>query len=191
MEVNLRNKRKCLDNLCMSPDNLLHLHNILLGFGLKGTRETGPLECLGIYLWTCAHNLATRRSSNEFERSLDTISRKISHVTEVMCWWAHSVLVPADSSYAGVNWQLGSYAPFFDGCIGALDGTHVKVRVNKEAKIDYINRKGDVTMNVCAIVDIYGRFTYVSVGMAGSVHDMSILKECWEEPNFSHPPIGE
>jgi len=57
--------------------------------------------------------------------------------------------------------------PFFDGCIGALDGTHVKVKVNKEAKIDHINRKGDVSINVCAIVDIDGRFTYVSVGMVG------------------------
>ena len=37
MEVNLRNQKKCLDNLRMSPDNLLHLHNILLGFDLKGT----------------------------------------------------------------------------------------------------------------------------------------------------------
>ena len=54
MEVNLQNERKCLDNLRMSPDNLLHLHNILLGFGLKGTREIGSLEYLGIYLWTCA-----------------------------------------------------------------------------------------------------------------------------------------
>ena len=70
MEINLRNENKCFNNLRMSPDNLLHLHNILLGYGLKGTRETGSLECLGIYLWTCAHNLATRRSSDRFEQSL-------------------------------------------------------------------------------------------------------------------------
>ena len=38
MEVNRRNEWKCLDNLRMSPDNLLHLHNILLGFSLKGTQ---------------------------------------------------------------------------------------------------------------------------------------------------------
>ena len=66
MEVNMRNERKCMDNLRMSPDNLLHLHDILLGFGLKGTRETGSLECLGIYVWTCAHNQATRRSRDRF-----------------------------------------------------------------------------------------------------------------------------
>ena len=175
----------------MSPDNLLHLHDILLGFGLKGTRETGSLECLGIYVWTCAHNQAVRRSRDRFERSLDTVSRKMSHVTEVMCRWADTILIPTDNNYAGVKAQLGTYAPFFDGCIGALDGTHIKVKVNKETKIDHINRKGDTTMNVYAIVDMDGRLTYVGVGMAGSVHDMSVLKECWEEPNFLHPPTGE
>ena len=108
-----------------------------------------------------------------------------------MCRWADTILVPTDSNYVGVNYNLARYAPFFDGCIGALDGTHVKVKVNKEAKIDHINRKGDVSINVCAIVDMDGRFTYVSVGMAGLVHDMSVLKQCWEEPNFPHPPHGE
>ena len=141
-------------------------------------------------MWTSAYNQATRRSKDRFERSLDTVSRKISHVAEAMCRWAHYVLVPADCSYARVKWQLGTYAPFFDGCIEALDGTHVKVRVSKEAKIDHINRKGDVSINICAIVDMDGRFTYVGVGMAGSVHDMSVLKEYWEEPNFPHPPTG-
>ena len=115
----------------------------------------------------------------------------MSHVADVMCRWAHYVLVPADCSYAGVKWQLGTYAPFFDGCIGALDGTRIKVKVNKEAKIDHINRKGDVTMNVCAIVNMNGRFTYVGVGMTGSMHDMSVLKECWEKPNFPYPPTSE
>ena len=143
-------------------------------------------------MWTCAHNQTTRRSWDRFKRSLDTVSRKMSHVAEVMCRWAHYVLVPADCSYAGVKWQLGTYAPFFDGCIGALDGTHVKVKVNKEAKIDHINRKGDVTMNVCVIVDMDGRFTYVGVGMAGSVHDMSFLKDCWEnQTSHIHQPVSD
>ena len=142
-------------------------------------------------MWTCAHNQAFRRSKDRFEWSLDTVSRKVSHVVEVICRWANYILVLADSTYAGVKWQLGTYAPFFDGYIGALDGTHIKVKVNKEAKVDHINRKGDVSINVCAIVDMDGRFTYVGVGMARSVHDMSVLKECWEEPNFPRPPHGE
>ena len=71
-----------------------------------------------------------------------------------------------------------------------LDGTHIKVSVNKEAKLDYINRKGDVTINVCAIVDMDMRFTFVGARMAGSVHDMAVLRECWRQPMFPHPPQG-
>ena len=95
-----------------------------------------------------------------------------------------------DTTYVGVNSKLATYAPFFDGCIGALDGTHIKVKMNKLAKADYINRKGDLTINVCAIVDMDMRYTYVGAGMAGSVHDMFILRHCWEEQNFPHPPHG-
>jgi hypothetical protein len=71
-----------------------------------------------------------------------------------------------------------------------LDGTHIKVTVDKKAKLDYINRKEDVTINVCAIVNMDGRFTYVGAGMAGSVHDMAVLRDCCAEENFSHPPAG-
>ena len=118
------------------------------------------------------------------------MNRKVTHVAEVICRWVDSILVPADSTYARVKWQLRSYAPFFDGCIGALDGTHVKLKVNKEAKVDHINRKGDVTINVCAVVDMDMHFTFVGAGKAGSVHDMPVLRDCWEEPSFPHPPHG-
>ena len=40
MHLNLRDPQKCLDNLRMSPDAFMQLHDILLGFGLKGTRQT-------------------------------------------------------------------------------------------------------------------------------------------------------
>ena len=105
----------------MSPADFLWLHDILLGFGLKGTRQTGSLETLGLYVWTCAHNSATRRSRDRFERSLDIVSRKVTHVAEVMCRWVDTILIPTDNTYAGVKAQLRTYAPFFDGCVGALD----------------------------------------------------------------------
>jgi len=141
-------------------------------------------------VWTCAHNEAARRSGDRFEWSLDTISRNVTHVAWIISRWADSILVPIDRSYAGVHAQFSTYAPFFDGCIGALDVTHIKVSVNKEAKLDYINRKGDVTINVCAIVNMDMCFTFVGAGMAGSVHDMAVLRECWRQPTFPHPPQG-
>jgi hypothetical protein len=92
--------------------------------------------------------------------------------------WAQTVLVSAHRHYAQVNSELTAYAPWFDGCIGAIDGTHIKVEVNQEAKADFINSKGDTSINVCTIVDMHGRFTYVGAGKAGACHDMAVLKDC-------------
>ena len=103
MELNLQNEQRCKENLRMSPDAFLHLHNILVEYGLKGTQQTGSIETLGLYVWTCAHNGAARRSRDRFERSLDTISRKVTHVAEIVSRWADSILVPIDSTYAGVQ----------------------------------------------------------------------------------------
>ena len=58
-----------------------------------------------------------------FERSLDTVA-------EVMYRWASTVLAPVDRNYARVSQKLAAYASWFDGCIGAIDGTHIKVEVN-------------------------------------------------------------
>ena len=38
MQLNLQNEQRCKDNLRMSPDAFLHLHNILVEYGLKGTQ---------------------------------------------------------------------------------------------------------------------------------------------------------
>jgi len=104
--------------------------------------------------------------------------------------WAQTILVPADRNYPRVSQKLAEYAPWFDGCIGAIDGTHIKVEVNQEAKADFFNRKGETSINVCAIVDMDGRFTYVGAGKAGACHDMAVLRDCQADEWFPHPPAG-
>ena len=106
------------------------------------------------------------------------VSRKVTALEEVMYRWAQTILVPADRNYPRVSQKLAEYASWFDGCIGAIDGTHIKVEVNQEAKADFFNRKGETSINVCAIVDMDGRFTYVGAGKAGAYHDMVVLKDC-------------
>jgi hypothetical protein len=54
-----------------------------------------------------------------------------------------------------------------------------------------MNRKGTTSINVCAIMDMDMRFTFVGAGKVGSVHDMEVLNDCWENaPTFLHPPRG-
>ena len=57
-------------------------------------------------------------------------------------------------------------------------------------KADFFNRKGETTINVCAIVDMDGYFTYVGVGKVGACHDMAVLKDYQDDGWFPHPPSG-
>jgi len=164
---------------------------MLLSFGLPSTDECNSVEALGMYVWTCAHQSASREYKDRFERSLDTVSRKVTALAEFMYRWAKTILVPADRNYPRVNQKLAEYALWFDECIGAIDGTHIKVEVNQEAKADFFNRKGETSINVCAIVDMDGSFTYVGAGKAGGAcHDMVVLKHCQADEWFPHPPVG-
>jgi hypothetical protein len=104
--------------------------------------------------------------------------------------WAHTVIGPADRHYAGASQELSDYSPWFDGCIGAIDGTHVQVEVNRSSKLDFMNRNGETSINICAIVDMDGRFTFVGAGKAGACHDVAVLADCQRDPRFPHPPPG-
>ncbi|KAL6870782.1 hypothetical protein ACP4OV_014630 [Aristida adscensionis] len=130
-----------------------------------------------------------RQVAERFRRSLSTVTAKLSEVTDAMFSWSHTQIAPADRFYSRVHPTLEVYAPFFDGCIGAIDGTHIKVRVRRGNRDDYMNRKRFTSVNVLAVVDMDQRFTYVGAGAAGACHDMAILKECMQEAAFPHPPI--
>ena len=73
----------------------------------------------------------------------------------------------------------------------ALDGTHIKVQVSRKSRLDFMNRKGEDTMNVLGIVDMDGLFTYVGAGSVGSSHDMSVLTYYMGRPYYPHPPAGK
>ncbi|CAD6340542.1 unnamed protein product [Miscanthus lutarioriparius] len=148
------------------------------------------VEALGMYIWTCSHQSASRECKYRFERSLDIVSRKITTVAEVMYRWASTVLVPADRNYTRVNQKLAAYASWFVGCIGAIDGTHIEIEVNREAKADFFNRKGKTTINVCAIVDMDGHFTYVGAEKARACHDMAVLKDYQDDGRYYLANMG-
>jgi hypothetical protein len=66
----------------------------------------------------------------------------MAHVVDAMYGFAQTNICPKDSTYSKLHNKLNPYAPFFDECIGALDGTHIPTHVCHESRLDYINRKG-------------------------------------------------
>jgi len=53
------------------------------------------------------------------------------------------------------------YTPYFDDCVGALDGTHILAHIPTEEQARYRNRKGTVSQNVLAVCSFDMRFLYL------------------------------
>jgi hypothetical protein len=122
----------------MTPDSFIELHDTLVRYhGLRSTQEVESCEALGMFLWACGTQQATHQIRDRFERSLDTISRKMAMVEDAMYGFAQTIICPNDPTFSKVCNKLGPYASFFDGCIGALDGTHIPAHVCHESRLEH------------------------------------------------------
>ncbi|KAH7835031.1 hypothetical protein Vadar_022235 [Vaccinium darrowii] len=86
------------------------------------------------------------------------------------------------------------YAPFKGKCIGALDGTHVKLQFRRKGDgLVFRGRKGYPTINILAVCDFNLTFVYVSCGWDGISHDHHIFKQTTKDPiyKFPHPQQGK
>jgi hypothetical protein len=132
-----------------------------------------------------------RGKCERFGRSLDTVSRKFGEVLEAMVSFAQTIIKPKDPSFSNVHPNLRHLSPYFDGCIGAIDGTHIQVSVRQTAHDDFINTKGFTSQNVMAVCDMDMRFTFVAAGKRGATHDATVLREAVNNStHFPHPPPG-
>jgi len=107
-------------------------HNLLLErYGLSLTRKMTSTEALDIFLWIYGGQQSMRQADNRFQRSLETVSRKFDKVLECVVRLATYIIRPKDPEFRTMHQRLRSarFAPYFDNCIRAIDGTHVPVTV--------------------------------------------------------------
>ena len=65
----------------------------------------------------------------------------------------------------------------FPSIIGCVDGTHIRIQEPQDNPQAFINRKYFPSINVCAICNSSGKFTFVCVKWPGSCHDSFILRQ--------------
>lgn len=63
------------------------------------------------------------------------------------------------------------YYPYFEDCLGALEGTHIAATVPVEKHRTFRDRKGNISQNVLAVCSFDMEFLYVLPGWEGSAHD--------------------
>ncbi|CAN1133047.1 Protein ALP1-like, partial [Linum perenne] len=78
----------------------------------------------------------------------------------------------------------------FKNCLGALDGTHIKLRVRTEDQTRYRDRKGDLSMNVLGVCNPNLEFIYCLAGWEGSAHDVRVVRDALSRPNGLKIPKG-
>ncbi|KAL0301864.1 UNVERIFIED_CONTAM: hypothetical protein Sradi_6463200, partial [Sesamum radiatum] len=68
------------------------------------------------------------------------------------------------------------------GCLVALDGTHIEVRVPDSDKGRYQNKKGQISTNVLGLCNIEDKFIYVLSGWERSTTDGRVLRDIVHRP---------
>ncbi|XP_010446260.1 PREDICTED: putative nuclease HARBI1 [Camelina sativa] len=184
----------CLQLLRMSFAAFTELCNILSqNYGLQPTQNVSVEESVAMFLRVCGHNEVQRDIGLRFGRNQETVKRKFGEVlraTELLAF--DYIKTPTMQELRRIPQHLQAdrrYWPFFSGFVGAMDGTHVCVKVKHELQAMYWSRHDRTSFNVMAICDMNILFTYVWNGAPGSCHDTRVLSLAQDgDPEFPLPP---
>ncbi|KAL0416418.1 UNVERIFIED_CONTAM: hypothetical protein Slati_3473700 [Sesamum latifolium] len=155
--------------------------------GLRATRHVIVIEQVAIFLSVIAHHKKNCVIKHDFIRSGRTISKHFHSVLKVVLHLSSLLLarpLPIGDECQDSRWR------WFKGCLGALDGTHVEVRVPDSDKSRYRNRKGQVSVNVLGVCNIEGKFIYALSGWEGSAADGRVLRDAVHHPAGIKVPTG-
>ncbi|XP_074557060.1 protein ANTAGONIST OF LIKE HETEROCHROMATIN PROTEIN 1-like [Curcuma longa] len=178
----------CIAQLRMNRSSFIKLCCMLENEGgLKGTRYMEVDEQVAISLHLIAHHVKNRTIQFRFKRSGETISRQFSLFLNVVIRLQNVLFEnPKTIAANSIDWRW----KWFKNCLGALDGTHIKVRVPSEDRPRYWTRKGEIATNALAACSQDMQFTYVLAGWEGSVADCKVLRDAITRTNGLKVPHG-
>ncbi|KAG8386295.1 hypothetical protein BUALT_Bualt03G0134200 [Buddleja alternifolia] len=129
---------------------------------------------------SCANNL--RMNRNAFGR----LCYLLEHVALLKLY--PLILVtpePVEEDSTDSRWK------WFKGCLGALDGSYINVRVRDTEKARYRNRKGEVSSNLLRVVVRFCKFVYILPGWERSAADARVLRDAINRPHRFKVPSGK
>ncbi|KAL0434813.1 UNVERIFIED_CONTAM: hypothetical protein Sradi_0189200 [Sesamum radiatum] len=152
----------CIENLRMSRNAFAKLCLLLqTQGGLEDSRHVPLSSQVAMFLSMLAHHKKNRTVKYDFIRSGRTVSKHFHCVLNVVLrlhplLLARHTPVPPNSTCPRWKW--------FEGCLGALDGTYIDVRVKAQDRARYRTRKGSIAVNALGVCDRDMHFIYVLAG---------------------------
>lgn len=148
---------------------------------LRDTRQLSS-ECqVMVFLWICAHNEAQRNCAHRFLLAQSTVSKIVSDCLPCFRQLHKAFVRPKPAKWLDERYELDEKVAFFNGCIGAIDGTHIAAHVPIKMQSKWRNRKGTVSQNVFAAVRSNKSFSFVMAGAEGSMSDQTLCNIALEK----------
>ncbi|KAH9086350.1 hypothetical protein LEN26_020207 [Aphanomyces euteiches] len=160
-------------------------------YSLKSSRFVSAREKLATFLFIVGNAGSNREAQERFQRSGWTITQSMNEaslhvIAALLRLYPDVVTLPTNDIPYEVHSNPKMY-PFFEHCIGALDGTHIKATPPQDSRMAFRNRKGYMSQNVLAACTFDLRFVYVLAGWEGSASDARVLSDAQMAKGFTIP----
>ncbi|XP_044357224.1 putative nuclease HARBI1 [Triticum aestivum] len=144
---------------------------------LKGTSCVAIEEQLAMFMYMISHNASNQDLQKYFQHSAETIHRKINRIFDLIPTLAQRFIkIPSSLQPHPKIVSNNRYWPYFQNCIGAIDGTHIPITIAEDKAPPFRNRKGTLSQNVMVACDFDLNFTFISCGWEGSASDAGVLR---------------
>ncbi|KAG6492126.1 hypothetical protein ZIOFF_047076 [Zingiber officinale] len=171
----------CISQLRMNRATFRILCDMVTNIGgLKPTKNTSIEEVVAMFIYTLTHHKKSRTISLLFYRSTETVSRQFHQVLNAILKLYPILLKkpePITQDCQDEKWKC------FQGCLGALDETLIKVTPPTEDKPRYHTRKGCISINVLGICCPNMQLIYVLPSWEGSADDGRVLRDAISRPH--------
>ncbi|XP_051117938.1 uncharacterized protein LOC127242440 isoform X2 [Andrographis paniculata] len=148
-------------------------------------------EQLAIFLNVVGHNERNRVIQERFQHSGETISRHFNNVLKALKSLSREFLQPPSSATPAEILKSNRFHPYFEDCIGVLDGMHIPAHVPAKDQSKFRNRKGFLSQNVLVACTFDLQFIFVYPGWEGSAADSRVLRAVLSDPDQNFPPVPE
>ncbi|KAM0899406.1 hypothetical protein ACQ4PT_021280 [Festuca glaucescens] len=144
---------------------------------LEGTTRVDVDEQLGMFMYMISHNATNQDLQKKFQHSAETVHRKLNEIINLTPLLVQRfVKVPTSLQPHPKIMSNPRFWPYFQNCIGAIDGTHIPITIAEEIAAPYRNRKGTLSQNMMVACDFDLNFTFISCGWEGSASDAGVLR---------------
>lgn len=150
--------------------------------GLKDSTKQGKKTVAGqkiMMLIDVVVGKTNRQIHGRWQLSGSTTSHYIHHASRAMMKCQDVLFFPPTMD-TPLHTRIADnlkYFPFFEDCLGALDGTHIHAIVGAELQGPFRNRKKTITQNVLGVANFDMTFSYILTGWEGSAHDGRVLND--------------